>query len=79
MYPTGGGRSGDPHSVAGVRVASHHPDAYVWVDGFEPSNIISLAAPTRVVDTDQGGLSAASLRRYIDGTGKESAAYRASW
>ena len=62
-----------------VEVASHHPTARLGVEVFEPTNLSDLAAPSRVVNIDQGGLSVTSLRMYADDTGSESAAYRASW
>ena len=71
--------SGVPQSVADVEVASHYPTTRVWVEVFEPSNLVSLFAPTRVVDIDQGGLPATALYRYPDGTGSQSAVYGASW
>ena len=58
-----------------VEIASHHPTARLMVEVFERSNLSDLAAPSRVVNIDQGGLSVTSLRRYADGTGSESAAY----
>ena len=66
-------------SVADVEIASHIPTARLRVEGFEPSNLSDLAAPSRVVNIDQGGLSVTFLCRYTDGTGSEPAAYWASW
>ena len=75
MQATRMSSSSIPQSVADVEIASHHPTARLRVEVFEPSNLSDLAAPSRVVNIDQGGLSVTSLRRYADGTGSESAAY----